>query len=349
MLIPQPRGQLSDAVAVWLRTPEAASVDSVSRMLDSCTDPAGALADVDLQLSLWLLYELHYRSFEDAAEDAEWSPKLLAVRRELEEVFNTAVEQTCSEWVIPLAGADPAEIPDRLFELAESFPGPSLAEYVQRRADRDQVRELLLHRSVYHLKEADPHSFAIPRLTGAAKAALVELQYDEYGDGDGKRVHQALFATALRAAELDPAYGAYVGVVPAEVLAISNVMSLFGLHRARRGAAMGHLAAFEATSSVPCRRYAAGIRRVGLGEDAARYFDEHVEADAVHEQLAVRGICSALLAEDPTLQRDIVLGAAACLTLDAGAAAPLLSAWEHGSHLVDPSTSTADDMMAVLP
>lgn len=341
MLIPQPRGAISELVVSGIRAPQG------TRTLPPLPDPSEALGDVDLQLSLWMLYELHYRSFEDADDDAEWSPSLIAIRRDLETVMDAAVEQACADHIGELTAADPNDFPDRLFDLVETFPGPSLAEYVQRRATREQVREMLLHRSVYHLKEADPHSFVIPRLTGAAKAGLVELQYDEYGDGQADRVHQTLFAAALQAADLDPAYGAYVNVVPAEVLAISNVMSLFGLHRSRRGAAMGHLAAFEASSSVPCRRYAAGIRRVGLGDTVARYFDEHIEADAVHEQLAVRGICTALLAEDPRLQHDIAVGAAACLTLDARAAIPLLEAWQHDQHLVSPPTGPAASAMAL--
>src|SRR5690606_947455 len=229
-----------------------------------------------------------------------------------------------------------------------TYEGVELSECVVRMEALKQVREFLLLRSVYHLKEADPHSFAIPRLTGAAKASLVELQYDEYGDGKGERVHQDLYAITLRGAGVDPAYGAYVDLVPAETLAVSNAMSLFGLHRGRRGAAMGHLAAFEATSSVPCRRVAAGIRRVGLGEDVARYFDEHVEADAVHEQLAVRGICAAIVAEHPELQRDVGLGAVACLGLEATAGRQQLAAWQDGRMLVLPPPMPADEPLGVL-
>ena len=66
-------------------------------------------------------------------------------------------------------------------------------------------------------------------------------------------------------------------------------MSLCGLHRRRRGAIVGHLALFEMTSSIPNRRYAqracaasASTRR------ATAFFDEHVEADAVHEAIAAR-------------------------------------------------------------
>ena len=47
----------------------------------------------------------------------------------------------------------------------------------------EQFREFVTLRSVYHLKEADPHTFAIPRLYGRTKAAMVEIQADEYGGG----------------------------------------------------------------------------------------------------------------------------------------------------------------------
>jgi len=56
-------------------------------------------------------------------------------------------------------------------------------------------------------------------------------------------------------------------------------MSLFALNRRLRGAAVGHFAAFEASSSVPSRRIAAGLERLGMPEQAALYFHEHVEAD----------------------------------------------------------------------
>jgi len=189
------------------------------------------------------------------------------------------------------------------------------------------MQEFLIHRTIYHLKEADPHSWAIPRLTGAAKVALVELQYDEYGAGEPARQHAELFRQTLEACELDSEYGAYFDQVPAVVLAVNNAMSLFGLHRRLRASAMGHLAAFEATSSIPAKRVSRGLRRLGFPPAAAEYYDEHVESDAVHEQLAVRVICGALLAEDPTQSTEVAFGAAACLGLDGLAAQFLLDRW----------------------
>src|SRR5215208_5254108 len=131
-----------------------------------------------------------------------------------------------------------------LREVAEDDDGPSVARFVETRANEEQLLEFVVHRSGYQLKEADPHSWAIPRLSGPAKAALVEIQADEYGGGRPERVHAQLFAKAMRALDLDPSYGAYLNRIPAVTLATVNLMSLCGLHRRLRGAIVGHLAAF---------------------------------------------------------------------------------------------------------
>jgi Iron-containing redox enzyme len=198
------------------------------------------------------------------------------------------------------------------------------------RATRERVRELLAHRSAYQLKEADPHSWAIARLSGAPKAALIEVQVDEYGGGRAERIHATLFAKAMAAVGLDPRYGSYVERLPGITLATVNLMSLCGLHRRLRGAIVGHLAAFEMTSSLPNRRYGNGLRRLGFGDEATDFFDEHVAADAVHEQVASWDLAGGLAAAEPELGGDILWGAAALLELEARWAGHLLSAWERG-------------------
>jgi hypothetical protein len=298
------------------------------------------LNDDDLQLTLWVLYELHYRGFEEVDERWEWDPALLRFRAVLEERFEAALRDV----VGVLDGhARPGEldVPSALTSLLGEIEAPSLASYIQREATIDQFREFMIARSIYHLKETDPHSWALPRLDGTAKARLAELLYDEYGAGRPGRLHATMFARSLESAGLNPQYGAYIDRVPAATLAVNNAMSLFGLHRRLRGAAMGHLAAFETTSSLPCRRFAMGIRRLQLDETVADYFDEHVEADAVHEQLALRDICGVLVAEDPGLAEDVMFGAATCARLDAVVAEQTLDAWQHGATSLVPAPTGA--------
>jgi hypothetical protein len=186
------------------------------------------------------------------------------------------------------------------------------------------------HRSLYHLKEADPHSWAIPRLRGKAKAALVEIQSDEYGAGSVERMHSELFRTTMRGLGLDDSYGYYLDTAPGVTLAISNLISYFGLHRQHRGALVGHLAAFEMTSSAPNRRYSKGLRRLGADAATTQFYDEHVTADALHEQLAAHDLCGSLVAEEPELADEVLFGAACALHLDNLFAEHVLRRWAAG-------------------
>jgi len=184
-----------------------------------------------------------------------------------------------------------------------------------------------MHRSLYQLKEADPHTWAIPRLSGRAKAALVEIQVDEYGSGRVERMHSELYRGLLRGLDLDDSYAAFIDDVPGISLAISNVMSLFGLRRELRGALVGHLAAYEMTSSAPCRRYAKGLRRLGFDDATCAFYDAHVTADALHEQLAAHDLCGSLAEDEPELTGDILFGAAVSLHVDTRFAEHVMGAW----------------------
>ncbi|HEX6515737.1 MAG TPA: iron-containing redox enzyme family protein [Nocardioidaceae bacterium] len=341
MKLPSARGPLSAAVVEVLSGGGHMARDRAVRLVGALPADTDLLADDDLHLSLWLLFEQHYQGFEGVAEELEWDPDLLALRRELERIFEAELRRVTAGRVSEAVEAD-GDVAERLFALTEAFDGPSVAAYLQREATLEQYREFLVHRSVYHLKESDPSSFVIPRLTGKPKAALVELQYDEYGGGRPDRIHSTLFGDALEAAGLDRGYSAYVDRVPGYTLAVNNAMSLLGLNRRLRAAAMGHLGAFEATSSLPCRKLAGGARRLELPEPVAAYFDEHVEADAVHEQLAFRDICAELARQDPQLLVDVFFGAAVCLALDTMVAERMVPAWRAGESTLRPGPDVVD-------
>ena len=327
MQLPSPRGPISARVISALR--DGRSVDAASEP-DADLDLRGAdpLSDDDLHLALWVLYELHYRGFDDVGDEREWDAGLISLRGRLEAVFEEALRHLVEDLVAVAEGG--ADVVEQIRSLIEAADGPDLARYVQRDATHEEFLDLIVQRSIYTLKESDPSSFVLPRLDGAAKAALAELLYDEYGGGRPDRLHATLFARAMDACGLDSRYGAYVEQATGPTLALNNAMSLFCLHRRLRGAALGHLAAFESTSTLPCRRIATGVQRLGLGDAVWDYFDEHVEADAVHEEVALRSICAPVVAADPSLLPEVLFGAAACLALDSASAAALLRGWGTG-------------------
>ncbi len=319
--LPSPRGETS-ALLVEHLGPEVATIGPHEPDV-----PADPLTDEDLQLALYACYELHYRGFDGVDPEWEWEPSLLRLRRRLERIFEDALLDA----VGPAVGAPaPEDFDLALRAIADGDDAPSLSRFIASRASREQMLEFLVHRSPYQLKEADPHSFAIPRLDGRPKAAIIEIQADEYGGGRADRIHAALFAKSMRAAGLDDAYGAYLDHVPGVTLATVNLMSLLGLHRRWRGALCGHLALFEMTSSIPNRRYAAGLRRLGFDADATDFFDEHVVADAVHESIAAVDLAGGLAAAEPDLAADVLWGARALVAVDGAWARHVKAAWDEG-------------------
>ena len=85
---------------------------------------------------------------------------MLGLRHSLE----TALEDRLrSRWEAtgPTTVDAPGDVPAALAEVVAADDGPSLADHVRRRADREEVLELLRQRSIYHLKESDPSAFVV--------------------------------------------------------------------------------------------------------------------------------------------------------------------------------------------
>lgn len=310
-------------MAVRRSLTEPAPRDQLTRIDASLrdSDPYG----LDLQLALYMCYELHYRGFAGVDPSWEWDPGLLHLRAQLEQEFLAEVRRDVG--TIESGRTAEAEMEDLSIESSDGS-GPSY--WLRDNGSWQQMREYFVHRSLYHLKEGDPHAFAIPRLTGQAKASFVAIEFDEYGGGKGAKLHQQLFADLMVAAGLDATYLAYLDDVPAEALAAVNLMSLFGLHREFRGAAVGHFASTEITSSPGSRRLVDALQRMGAPTDCAAFYSEHVEADAVHEQVVRRDVVGSLVEREPALDRDVVFGIRAHAAVEDRLADVIMASWTAG-------------------
>jgi hypothetical protein len=313
--LPSPRGPVSHEV-----------IKALSRKTDSFKAPLvrtdDALTDEDLQLALYCCYELHYQGFAHVSDDWEWDPCLLKLRGELEETF----EKSLRAELMDDSGVAAADVPDALWQMSQG-KGFSLSAWLQENGTRFHAREIAVHRSGYQLKEADPHTWAIPRLNGRAKAAMVTIQSDEYGGGAAASMHSSLFADAMRALDLDPTYGAYLDHLPAVTLATTNLISMFGLHRRLRGALVGHLASFEMNSVGPMARYSAWLESLGVPQRGRRFYDAHVEADEEHQYVAVDELVGGLLETEPDQAGAVLFGAKSVAFVERIFADHVVSAW----------------------
>lgn len=310
--LPASRGELSAATLAYLRR-HSVSLPPAGGAARS--DPYGD----DLQLALYLCYELHYRGFAGVDDEMEWDAALLAFRRSLEDRFLVALRDE----------APPAVDVDTALAalLAEPVDGDSISHHLRHDGTLWQLREYAVQRSLYHLKEVDPHAWVLPRLHGSAKAGMAAVVYDEFGAGRGERVHARLFADLMEDLSLDTGYGHYLDAACPQMLAVVNLMSLLGLHRSLRGALVGHFASVEITSSPGSRRIAQAIERLGAGQAAEHFYREHVEADAVHEQVVRHEVVAGLLAAEPQLAADVTFGIAATDLVEDRFTEHVLGAW----------------------
>ena len=331
--LPPPRGPLSaHVVEHLLQAPH--EVPSPPTAVDD------ALFGDDFQLALYCCYELHYRSFAGVDDTWEWEPSLLSLRRALESAFDRRLREELG----PQPAVPPGGVEVALRQTIADGSGPSLSAYMQEQGTLAQMREFAAHRSAYQLKEADPHTWGIPRFSHGPKAAFVEIQFDEYGQGVEARMHSSLFAATMEALGLDPTYGTYLPLLPGTTLATTNLISRFGLHRRWRGALVGHLAVFESTSVAPMTRYRDALRRLGVDAEGQRFYDVHVDIDAHHEVVALGSLAGGLAFNEPELAADIAFGARAVMLVEERFARHLLDTWAAGrSSLLGPLPPAGTD------
>lgn len=322
--LPNARGPLSQHVlAALTRPPATATVRLI---------PADGPDDE--QLVLFLLQQLSYRRL--AGVDPAWEehPDLVAVRNGLEADLESRLRDE-----IDVPDVEPSDVPGALLDLIAQAEGPSLSGWIEEHGTIDHLREFVVHRAAYQLQEADPHSFAIPRLApGRCKTALLELQMDEYGGHEPTEAHAVLFANTMRVFGLDPVID--VDPLPAPTLTTNTLLNRFGRSRRLLGACLGHLAVFEMTSVEPMARYAAATRRLlpGIdGTEAARFYDVHVAADGFHAQLAADPLIAGFVEEHPSEASEVLFGAAALMAVERSFSEHLISRWERGlTSLRDP-------------
>jgi hypothetical protein len=315
--LPPARGPVSEWVAATLSRPPGRCY-AVPEAED---DPF--LGD-DSALALYLLYELHYRGIAGVDDEWEWAAQLLAARAEIE---RRLLDRVLAE--IPLA-EEADDVVRQLENLVANNDGPALSRFCEHDATWEQMREVCIHRSAWQLKEADPHTWGLPRLGGRPKAALAEIQQGEYGNGRERDVHQHLYALTLSLMGLDTRYGFYLPQLPGVTLATVNLASLFGLHRTWLPAMVGHLAAFEMSSVAPMAAYSAALRRLDAPQDACHFFDVHVVADAHHERVAAEDLVGGLIAQQPATAPMILWGAQVLLWSERQFATHVLQAWRDG-------------------
>src|SRR3954447_12257614 len=119
MKLPRPRGAVS-----------AALIGILNGNGDSWPERVEPDDDVDLQLSLFVCYELHYRGWDGVDDRWEWNPGLLRFRAVAEERLQAALRALAGE----PTPVEPGGVPAALVAAIQADDAPSVSGYLRGRA-----------------------------------------------------------------------------------------------------------------------------------------------------------------------------------------------------------------------
>ena len=316
--LPSAVGSLSEQVCSLL---SRSGPPGVPPALDVLPGPTSGPFDHDAQLALYALNELHYSGWAGVDDEWEWEPTVVRWRTELSAWFERSLRRSIAAGL-----ADPSVEVRHLLGL----DGPSVSRHLAEAGTLEQLVESMILRTPYHGKEADPHTFVIPRLSGSVKRTLCDIQAGEYGVGHA-RSHAELFADALDGLGVDPTPNAHIDRCTGPSLATSNLVSLGALRRRLRGVVLGQLALFEMDSVVPNGRMVECVDRLGCSDRVRWFFQVHVMADAEHEVQAERAFLIDYPQQEPAQVENLLLGMRAQSLIDDHLAADLTARWSRTS------------------
>ncbi|HET9692496.1 MAG TPA: iron-containing redox enzyme family protein, partial [Acidimicrobiales bacterium] len=301
--------------------------------------PAGdPLRSSDLQVALWCCHELACRGF-DGVELDEHDPVLVGFRNVLSGAFEAALRA-----LVPKAsGAGGWDADAVAGEVAAAgWDASSLPVWLAGHGDRPEARDYLALRAAGELRPPDPHTLGVPRLGGAAKAALLSVTFDDLGDGSARVARADAFAASAAAVGVDPAT-LDLAAVPAEALAAVNLPWLLGVERRLRFALCGHLAARTAAGALASGRLAAWAERLGL---PGGWFALRAAADPAHDRIVRERLLPALLADDPGCAGEVIFGARALAALECRLASVAVGAWHADRSVLSPASGRRRSLAA---
>jgi hypothetical protein len=146
------------------------------------------------------------------------------------------------------------------------------------------------------------------------KLEMARNYWDEMGQGPEGGMHGPMLAHL--AEEMGITKPETEDVVP-EALALANLLVALAVHRRYAYHSIGALGVVELTAPGRAKRVNAGLKRLGLGGAARRYFALHSTLDVKHSASWNREVLHPLVASDPRLGKAIAEGA--LMRLHAGA------------------------------
>jgi Iron-containing redox enzyme len=221
-----------------------------------------------------------------------------------------AVEEQASE-----APTDPDAFMQWFERLEVTGPGQHdpLFEWLETSATKETMTWFLAQEVAGEAGFEDLVALTQVKMPTRAKLELARNYWDEMGQGQASAMHGPMLSRLAEelgiASELEDAVW--------ESLALSNLMIGMAVHRRHAYRSIGALGVIELTAPRRARKVNEGLKRLGLGGEARRYYALHSTLDLKHSEAWNREILRPLVAADPRIARPMAEGAFARLTAGA--------------------------------
>jgi hypothetical protein len=287
--------------------------------------------------ALYSLYGLAVWNAGTTVDPETWRQPLGKVRGYLEQGLRRYLERRR----IDLAPPADASLEQWMEDLAlrTELPGDvPIGRFINEQIEYDQLREIVAQRSLFFLREPDPWIYAVPTLTGPAKAGLIDLLLDEYGWGKLDRMHSSIYAVLMERLELNTEVDHYERHTSWQYLATLNYQWMVALDTAFSRRLLGVVYLTEADSPLAMTNYLAAWDRLGVTDELiTEFYDLHVHADENHRDVALKEVVMPVCAAEPGAAIEIAYGIVDGRTLEAEFGEHLLTRFERGeSSLAEP-------------
>ena len=287
---------------------------------DVCMVPASASRRIDRDHRIDVdafhqeLATYNRRRLTPAYGFAEWRDELAeehAWRVQEGELFERARDELAER--ATEAPGDPDAFVAWFEALKESGPGQGdpLFPWLAETASREAMIWFLTQEVAGEAGFDDLVAMAQVKLPPQPKLEMARNYWDEMGQGKASGMHGPMLEALAHELGIAPH-----GPVVVESLALSNLMIAMGANRRLAFHAIGALGAIELTAPGRAAMVNAGLKRLGVGGEARRYFALHATLDVKHSIAWNGEVLRPLVACDPRAARAMAEGA--LVRLDAG-------------------------------
>ncbi|CAN5857028.1 hypothetical protein BH11MYX4_BH11MYX4_45710 [soil metagenome] len=197
--------------------------------------------------------------------------------------------------------------------LKEIGPGQHdpLFPWLAEEAPREAMIEFLTQEVAGEAGFDDLVAMTQVKLPTQAKLELARNYWDEMGQGKQGGMHGPMLDVLVSELAIDR-----TRPVVWETLALGNLMTALAMNRRFAFHSVGALGVIELTAPGRAEQVNAGLKRLGLGGEARRYYALHSTLDVKHSIAWNREVLRSLVAADPATARAMAEGA--LMRLEAG-------------------------------